>query len=85
MKLTVYLRVAQGARGPRVSASAVPNYEPFYSSGYHKTPLPTAAFALRLDVPDEAFHAAERVLAEIEVAENEVAVAADVKPRVEEA
>lgn len=82
MKLTVYLRVAEGPRGPRVAASSTPNYVPLMtgSPGYSERsrPLPTAMFALSLDVPDEVLQHAEQVLAEIEVPADKAEVAAEV-------
>ena len=86
MKLRVYLRVAEGARGPRVAASSSPNYEPLMSgSGWQAKPLPTAMFALDLDVPDAVLHHAERVLATLAVDEHDAQVAAAVRPPVAEA
>jgi hypothetical protein len=80
MNLTVYLRVAHGSRGPRVAASTSPNYEPLQSgSGYQAKPLPTAAFALKLKIPEEALEHAAQVLAELDVPLNEIQVAADVQ------
>lgn len=77
MKLTVYLRVARGARGPRVMASAKPNRFPL-TVGYPERPLPTAMFALKFDIPDEKFHEAERVLAELDLIDEPVEIAVEV-------
>lgn len=81
MKATVYLRLAHGKRGLRVHASSAPNYEPIYSGSgsWNQTPLPTAAFAIQLEVPDEVFAHAERVLAELVVDEDHATIAAEVK------
>jgi hypothetical protein len=81
MIVTVYLRVAEGKRGMRVAASSTPNYEPIYSGSgsWNQTPLPTAAFALELDVPDELFTRAEQVLAEIVIPEDKGEIAVEVK------
>lgn len=79
MKLKVYLRVAHGARGPRVEASTTPNYTPIQSgSGWTAKPLPTAMFALDLTIPEEALHHAERVMAEMEIPNESIEVAAGV-------
>lgn len=81
MKVKTYLRVAVGGRGPRVVASTKPNYQPLTKGQgtYHEEPLPTAAFALVLDIPDEIFERAEKVLAEVAVDPSEAAVAAEVE------
>jgi hypothetical protein len=75
-KLTVYMRVAKGARGPRVYASSKPNYEPLYDKE-HKH-LPTAFFALELDIPDDLFHLPEKIAASIEIPEREIKVSGKV-------
>lgn len=85
MKLKVYLRVAHGSRGPRVAASTKPNYEPLESgSGWQSKPLPTAAFAVELTIPEEAFERAKQVLAEIAIPNEQIQVAADVASTLEE-
>jgi hypothetical protein len=81
MKLTVYMRVAKGVRGkPKVDARTTPNHKPLMASigNWNEKALPTAAFALDLDIPDEIFHRAETVLAELELTEDDVRVAAEV-------
>lgn len=81
MRVTVYMRLAEGKRGMRVAASTSPNYEPIYSGqgNWNAKPLPTAAFAIELDVPEALFARAEQVLAEIAIAEDQAEVAAEVK------
>jgi hypothetical protein len=69
MKTKVYLRIAKGSKGSRVSASPKPCYEPIrnaksYTSDSDKA-LPTVAFALELDIPDDLFKQAEQVAAQI--------------------
>lgn len=72
MKTKIYLRVAKGGRnGYRAEASAVPNYDPIkkqsaYNSHYEF--LPTVAFAVEFDIPDEMFKQSERVIASVNVA-----------------
>jgi hypothetical protein len=85
MKVQTYLRVAEGARGPRVVASAKPNYQPLTKGAgtYHEEALPTAMFAVVLDIPDELFERASQVLAEIEVPTDRAEIAAEV-PRIED-
>jgi hypothetical protein len=63
VKVIAYMRVAQGARGPKVDASAKPNSNPLMDGkGY---PLQTAHFAIKLDVPHALFETP--VIAEIEI------------------
>ena len=81
MKLTIYMRVAQGANGkPKVAASINPNYKPLSTSTgtWNEKALPTAAFAITLDIPDEILRSAEQVLAELEIPESAAKVAAEV-------
>ena len=80
MKVVAYIRVSEYKGKPRISASAKPNGQPFYQN---EQPLPTAMFALELDIPDSRFHLAEQVLAEIKVAEADTTVAADITYREE--
>lgn len=77
MKVRTHLRVAKTKQGVRVEASAKPNYRPLVS-GASEAPLPTAMFALDLDLPDEMFTRAEQVLAEVTVDPADVEIAAEV-------
>ena len=81
MKAKIYLRVAKNPSGRtplRVDASAKPTYRPLTTS--IGDPLPTLSFAVMLNIPDEAFRRAEQVIAEIDVPEDLVAIAAEVTP-----
>lgn len=71
MIVRAYLRVADDGR---VRANDKPDLNPLVKNG---EPMPTAAFALDLDIPDEQFKLAEKVLAEVKVMQN-LRVAADV-------
>lgn len=82
MKVKVHLRVAKGPRGPKVEASAKPNYSPIYQDkrGYgNREALPTVAFAVTLDIPDSAFKKAEEVVAEINLPEGQLEIAGTVQ------
>ena len=80
MKVVAYLRVAEGPRGPRVEASTKPNHAPLTTgTGWKEKVLPTVAFALQLDVPDELINQAEQVIAELEIPKEQAQIAADVK------
>jgi hypothetical protein len=81
MKVKTHLRVAKTKRGARVVASSKPSQKPIIvDKGYaSERVLPTVAFAVVLDVPDEAFKAAEAVLAEIEIPFERTRVAAEVE------
>ena len=80
MKVRTHLRVAKTKKGARVEASAKPNYKPLMQNqgSSHEAPMPTAMFALDLDLPDEMFARAEQVLAEVSVNPADVEIAADV-------
>jgi len=77
MKTKIYLRVAKNKRnGVTVSASSKPNYNPLESpSGYKKTSnLPTLAFAISVDIPDESFKRAEKIVADLILKEGELGI-----------
>lgn len=59
-----------------VKAQATPNYKPLEDSNGRI--LPTTMFALELDIPEEAFRSAARVVAELRVPEERLAIAAEV-------
>lgn len=70
MKTKIYLKIGKGGRkGIKVSASIEPSYEPLFTAEYggKKTFFPTVSFAVILDIPDELFTPAERVVAELNV------------------
>lgn len=76
-KVRAYIRIAEKQNGEHVvHASQKPNHEPVKTyAGQH---LPTASFALDLDVPDEMFRRAEQVLAEIKIMEDGMDIATEV-------
>jgi hypothetical protein len=79
MKVTAYVRVARTRTGkPTVDAGPRPTDEPLKDQ--HGKALPTVAFALKLDVPEERLRAAEQVLAEIEVSSDEAEIVVGVQP-----
>lgn len=65
MKAKAYLRVAKTRRGARVMASSRANRTPIEDS--YNQPYPTVSFAVIFEIPDEAFKAGERVVAEVAV------------------
>lgn len=83
MKYTIYLRVAKttGRKGYKVSAASVPNNEPLnngqlsYRNGEF---YPTVAFAVNVDIPDEMFNQAARVIADLNVAMKEAQVTTEI-------
>ena len=80
MKYPIYLRVAKtGSRkGYKVSASSLPNNEPLNSGSYNTTWFPTVMFAVNIDIPDELFNQAERVIAELNVSLKEARVSSEI-------
>jgi hypothetical protein len=83
MKVITYLRVAKYGGGPgrrspyKVAATAKPSYVPLESGT--GVPLPTLAFAVELDLPEDAFKGAEQVIATIKIPKNALKIAAEVK------
>lgn len=80
MKVRTYIRVAKKAPGSRsphymLKANVTPSTEPLYSG---PEPLPTVSFAIDLDLPDEMFKTAERVIAEIVIPPEAAEIAATV-------
>lgn len=83
MRARIYLRIAKtstggrgGSKGFRVAATSKPSHRPIEASVGE--PLPTAAFAIDLVIPDEMFTEAERVIAELTVDPADLEVAAEV-------
>lgn len=77
-KVKTYLRIAANKRGYTVSATTRPNYDPIVTSGYDGRTLPTVAFAIELNIPDELFAQAEKVVASIDVSGDKVKIAGKV-------
>jgi hypothetical protein len=80
MKCRVYLRVAKtkkrsGNPGYKVAATLKPSHEPLSTDTRY---LPTAAFAVDLDVPDVMFDRASEVLAELVIDPEDAAIAVQV-------
>jgi hypothetical protein len=69
MKYPIYLRVAKtGSRsGYKAAASTKPNNEPLNSGTYHTEWYPTVSFGVVLEIPDELFNQAARMIAELNV------------------
>ena len=63
MKARIYIKIANGRKGVRVSASEKVDREPFLASTHNSTYyLPTVLFALDLDIPDKEFEASRILL-----------------------
>lgn len=81
MKATVYVRVGKADRGSvkgrlYVRAGSKPDYAPLENaSGF----VPTVAFAIQIDIPESLFRQAERVIAELDVSETTMKVAAEIQ------
>ncbi len=68
MKTKVYIRAARGRNGPKVEAATRPNYQSLTEmKNYVERTLPTAMFALEVDIPEEAFKHAEQVAASVQL------------------
>lgn len=74
MKQTLYVRVGKHPRGGRskvMSGSKVSHHPVTDSQG---NPMPTVSFALEVEVPDELFTQAQKVVASIDVTAQDVTV-----------
>ncbi len=80
MKVKVHLRVAktETRNGYRVSASTKPNNEPLNSGSYGTVWYPTVSFAVDLNLPDELFEQANRVIAELNVAMKDAKISSEI-------
>lgn len=78
MKTKIYLKVAKSIRkGMLYKASSKPDYSPIESAKYYNKRgvfLPTVAFAIEIDIPDESFKRAEKVVAQLNLKENDVEI-----------
>lgn len=80
-KIRIYLRIAKKRTpGYKISASSKVNHEPLYNVGYggQKDFLPTVAFAVDFEVPDELFNKAASVIGEINIQMKNAEVAHEV-------
>lgn len=76
MKVRTYIRIAKNGYKYKVDAHTKEDPTPLYipSYGGQKKFLPTVAFAVDFNVPDELFSNASRVIAQIDVATKEAVV-----------
>lgn len=80
MKYPIYLRVAktESRNGYKVSASTKPNNEPLNSGSYNTEWFPTVAFKVNIDIPDELFNQASRLVAELTVGMKEAKISGEI-------
>lgn len=81
MKTTAYIRVGKdsnrnGRRPYKVEASNKKDHKPIKDTRGRL--LPTIFFAVELDIPDNAFNGAARVIAKLNVPEEKLEIAAEV-------
>lgn len=76
MEIIAYVRIGLTRRGPTIEASTKPNHNPIRVGS---RAIPTVSFALRFDLPDEAFNRAEQILAAITVPYQSFRINADVE------
>jgi hypothetical protein len=74
MKQTIYLRVGKHVRGgkPKVAAGTKPSDRQLADSAGN--PMPTIAFAVDVNIPDEMFRTAQRVVAELDISADNVQI-----------
>ena len=79
-KIRAYIRIAKNGWKYKIDAGAKDNSAPLHLTGYRneKTFLPTVAFAVDLNIPDELFSKASRVIGEINIALKDAVIASDV-------
>jgi hypothetical protein len=81
MKYPIYLRVARkvGRKGYKVAAGTSPDNEPLKSgSTYQTTWYPTVSFCISVDIPDELFVPAERMIAELNIAMKDAVISSEI-------
>jgi len=77
MKAKVHMRVARGSSGkPLITATSRRSDYPLFDS--NNNPLPTVAFSMMLDIPDQAFDRADQVIAEVRIPEDQLEIVAQV-------
>ena len=68
MKAKIYLRLGQSESGKiKVMANVNPSNVSLVDNSWHKKPIPTIAFAVEINLPDDAFEYASKTLAELSV------------------
>lgn len=74
MNLRAHLRVAKHPRGgkPKIAVSSKPNPAPLTDGNLNA--MPTIAFAIDLNIPDDMFVQAQRVVATIDVSADDVTI-----------
>lgn len=82
MKVKTYMRVGydQKRRKTMVEANAKPSGRAL--RGSNGTDLPTVAFAVEFEIPDQMFKQAEQVIATLTIRQENALIAAEVTPRV---
>jgi hypothetical protein len=79
-KVITYLRVAKVKKGYKVIATSRPNILPIQPEQYiGKRPYPTISFAIELNIPDDAFAQAAKVIADVKIPVEDIKVTAKAK------
>ena len=78
-KIKVYIRIAKTLRGYKIITTDKPSYKPLFSASWRPIYYPTVAFAIILNLPDDAFERATEVIGEMNVEMEELRVAADIE------
>lgn len=76
MKTIVYLRIAKTKRGVKFDASEKPNQTPLKVG---RRFIPTVAFGVELDIPDEVFKGAGLLIGLLKLSTEEVKIASKIK------
>jgi hypothetical protein len=80
MKQRIYIRIAKNGYKTKVEAGTKSNTQPLHIVRYRgeKLYLPTVAFAVDFEIPDELFSQAVKVVGEINITQDKAQVAASI-------
>jgi len=83
MKTKIFLRIAKTKQGKlKVAASTKPNSNPVKSQEYYGRPgdpLPTISFGIVVNLPEDAFNQAEKILGELSIKSEDITPAVGVE------
>lgn len=77
MKVRAYLRIGVMKRGSKLSATNKPSHAPLFDA--NGSGIPTVAFAVDFNIPDELFKQAQIAIAEINVTKKGAKICAEIQ------
>ena len=80
MNYPIYIRVAktESRKGYKVSALTNPSNEPLNGGSFGDSWFPTVAFRVDVDIPDELFNQAGRLIAELNIGMKEAQISSEI-------